>query len=138
MITINDQPWFVASDVCRVLDLHEHPRGGYAHHLHRHLKEDERRVTHMSEMGVRGSGRTSLVSESGLYKLIMRSDKPEAHQFQDWVTRIVLPAIRKDGMCVTSEEKVSTGEWLVRFRYASGEPFPNRFDKHALTTHSEP
>ena len=38
-----------------------------------------------------------MVSESGLYKLVMRSSKPEAKQFQDWVTNVVLPAIRKDG-----------------------------------------
>jgi prophage antirepressor-like protein len=40
----------------------------------------------------------NLVSESGLFKLIMRSDKPQAKPFQDWVTKVVLPAIRKDGM----------------------------------------
>ena len=47
-----------------------------------------------------------LISESGLYKLVMRSDKPEARQFQDWVTRVVLPAIRKDGGYIQGEEKV--------------------------------
>lgn len=42
-------------------------------------------------------GRPSkLIAESGLYKPIMRSDKPEAKAFQDWVTRVVLPALRKD------------------------------------------
>lgn len=51
-----------------------------------------------------------LISESGLYKLIMRSDKPEAKAFQDWVTRDVLPAIRKDGGYVKGEEKVASGE----------------------------
>ncbi|EEW80532.1 LOW QUALITY PROTEIN: BRO family protein, partial [Brucella abortus bv. 4 str. 292] len=50
------------------------------------------------------------VSESGLYKLIMRSRKPEAKKFQNWVTQVVLPAIRKDGMYVRGEEKVSAGE----------------------------
>lgn len=45
-----------------------------------------------------------------MYRLTMRSDKPNARQFQDWVTREVLPAIRKDGMYVTGEEKVRTGE----------------------------
>ena len=40
----------------------------------------------------------------------MRSDKPEARAFQDWVTRDVLPAIRKDGAYVMGEEKVKTGE----------------------------
>lgn len=44
-----------------------------------------------------GAGVLSLVSESGLYKLVMRSDKKEAKQFQEWVTREVLPSIRKTG-----------------------------------------
>ena len=51
-----------------------------------------------------------IVSESGLYKLIMRSDKPIARYFQDWVTREVLPAVRKDGAYIMGEEKVRTGE----------------------------
>ncbi len=58
-----------------------------------------------------GSGSpTNVISESGLYKPVMRSDKPEARQFQDWVTRVVLPAIRKDGGYIMGEEKVVTGE----------------------------
>jgi len=44
-----------------------------------------------------------LVSESGLYKLVMRSDKPQAKAFQDWVTKVVLPAIRKDGAYVMGQ-----------------------------------
>ncbi|WP_319237465.1 BRO family protein [uncultured Propionivibrio sp.] len=52
----------------------------------------------------------TLISESGLYKLIMRSDKPGAKPFQDWVTKVVLPAIRKDGAYIMGEEKVATGE----------------------------
>jgi prophage antirepressor-like protein len=45
----------------------------------------------------------SVVSESGLYKLVMRSDKPQARPFQDWVTREVLPAIRKHGAYALAE-----------------------------------
>jgi prophage antirepressor-like protein len=52
----------------------------------------------------------TLISESGLYKLVLRSNKPEARQFQDWVTRDVLPAIRKDGAYIMGEEKVASGE----------------------------
>ncbi|WP_452030449.1 BRO-N domain-containing protein [Azospirillum palustre] len=51
-----------------------------------------------------GAGLQTLISESGLYKLVMRSDKPEARKFQDWVTRDVLPAIRKDGGYIMGEE----------------------------------
>ena len=43
-----------------------------------------------------GPQRFTAVSESGLYRLVLRSDKPAARTFQDWVTRDVLPAIRKD------------------------------------------
>jgi prophage antirepressor-like protein len=67
----------------------------------RPLKDDERFNVLRSTLGRievsfpnRGA---NCISESGLYKLIMRSDKPEARAFQDWVTRDVLPAIRKDG-----------------------------------------
>ncbi|MDZ4192496.1 MAG: BRO family protein, partial [Pseudomonas sp.] len=46
---------------------------------------------------------------SGLYKLVVRSKKPEARAFQDWVTRVILPAIRKDGAYVLGEEIITTG-----------------------------
>jgi prophage antirepressor-like protein len=46
-----------------------------------------------------------LISESGLYKLILRSDKPQAKPFQDWVTQVVLPAIRKDGAAAGRERR---------------------------------
>ena len=58
----------------------------------------------------RGTQNLSVVSEPGLYKLIMRSDRPEARKFSDWVTSVVLPAIRKDGAYVMGEEKVLTGK----------------------------
>jgi len=50
-----------------------------------------------------------IISESGLYKFIMRSNKPQAKAFQNWVTKVVLPAIRKDGGYIKDEEKVATG-----------------------------
>ena len=52
--------------------------------------------------------RATIITESGLYKLVMRSDKPQAKEFQDWVTGTVLPAIRKDGAYIMGEEKVVT------------------------------
>jgi prophage antirepressor-like protein len=56
----------------------------------------------------------AIVSESGLYKLIMRFDKPEARSFQDWVTRDILPAIRKDGGYILGEEKGQHGRTVGR------------------------
>ena len=94
VVEIEGNPWFVAVDVCRALDIHVRQNGEVnASNALRPLSADE--VT-TSPMGGRGCP-PKLISESGLYKLIMRSDKPEAKAFQDWVTREVLPTIKKTG-----------------------------------------
>lgn len=97
VIELECQPWFLLKDAAELLGLKAHPNGGYHHHL---VKLDASEVSHSSELGVKlpGSGmyKAKWLFESGLYKLIMRSDKPEARAFQDWVTKVVLPAIRKD------------------------------------------
>lgn len=87
-----------------------HPNGGYTNQLRRvgpsEKRVVDRRDIHSSDDGVLFVGnaaRIALVSESGLYKLIMRSDKPEARAFQDWVSREVLPSIRKTGSFVTGQ-----------------------------------
>ncbi|MEZ5724621.1 MAG: BRO family protein [Paracoccaceae bacterium] len=94
------QPWFVAADVCRVL---KHQNTSVALKA---LGADEKAK---ADLGLPGQP-PSIISESGLYKLVMRSDKPEARALQDWVTRDVLPAIRKDGAYIMGEEKVAAGE----------------------------
>ena len=84
--------WFVASDVCKVLGL-----GNITEALRR-LYDNEKNSFRISEQTSKGGNPNKiLISESGLYKLIMRSTKPQAIQFQDWVTQEVLPKIRKDG-----------------------------------------
>lgn len=82
-------PWFVAADVCGVL--------GYQHtgSALRSLREGQKGVRRMHTPG--GAQDVTVLSESGLYRLTMRSDRPEADAFQDWVTDDVLPAIRKTG-----------------------------------------
>jgi prophage antirepressor-like protein len=97
VVEIDGAPLFVAADVCRVLGLGAH-NGSISHHLGR-LRADETTSTSNLEVTNPGTGmrKARLVSESGLYKLVMRSDKPVARQFQDWVTREVLPMIRKTG-----------------------------------------
>ncbi|MDP9511092.1 BRO family protein [Pseudomonas protegens] len=94
------QPWFVAADVCKGLAI-----GNTS------AATEKLPATDKSQLNLGLPGKPPLVvSEAGLYKLVMRSDKPEAKAFQDWVTRVVLPAIRKDGAYVMGEEKVATGE----------------------------
>lgn len=104
VIEQDGQPWFVAVDVYLALGLQQH--GGILNPL----SDDEKTIRGRTSVGMSPGRDIWLISESGLYKLVMRSDKPQAKAFQDWVTRVVLPAIRKDGAYVLGEEKVATGE----------------------------
>jgi len=81
--------WFVANDVCTILDI-ANPRNIIAR-----LDEDEKDVHNLDTLG--GRQETSIISESGLYALVMTSRKPQAKRFKKWVTAEVLPAIRKTG-----------------------------------------
>ena len=111
------KPWFVAADVCRALGLSL--GSGTTTHLSQ-FGADEVRRTRFGSLGLPKSDLGSahvgpntpvnLISESGLYKLVMRSDKETARKFQDWAARHVFPGIRQDGMYVLGEEKVATGE----------------------------
>lgn len=84
------EPWFVAADVCRVLDItNRHDAVG-------RLDEDERDAVGITDSIGRGQKMT-IISESGLYALIFTSRKPEAKRFRKWITAEVLPAIRRTG-----------------------------------------
>lgn len=82
-------PWWVAKDVCDIL---EHSNHRVAIEM---LDDDEKGVSKVYTLG--GEQDVSTVSESGLYTLILRSNKPEAKPFRKWVTSEVLPSIRKTG-----------------------------------------
>lgn len=83
------QPWFVAKDVCDILEM-GNPRSSLAL-----LDEDEKGVHSMDTPG--GKQEMTIISEPGLYSLILRSRKPEAKAFKRWVTHEVIPSIRKVG-----------------------------------------
>jgi prophage antirepressor-like protein len=106
MVRIDGQLWFVAADVASMLGFDTTAGAGW--HT-RHLHPDERNTITLTE-GRRGNPNKTVISESGLYKLILRSDKLEARIFDRWVRHEVLPAIRKDGAYFMGEEKVRAGE----------------------------
>ena len=91
-VVIDGEPWFVAVDVCRVL---EHTNTSVA--VSR-LDDDEKGVSTLYTPG--GTQGASVVSEAGLYSLILTSRKPEAKAFKRWITHEVIPAIRKTGSYV--------------------------------------
>lgn len=85
-----EAPWFVAKDVCDVLEIQNHRDT-----LAKMLDEDEKGVDTIYTLG--GAQDMLTVNESGLYCLIFRSRKPAARVFRKWVTAEVLPAIRRTG-----------------------------------------
>ena len=85
----NGDPWFVGRDVCEILEVKNVPDA-----MSR-LDDDEKL---MSVLPIAGQNReVTLISESGLYSIILRSRKPEAKKFKKWITSEVLPSIRKTG-----------------------------------------
>lgn len=85
------EPWFVAKDVCDILEL-TNPAVAL-----QSLDDDEKTNLSNSYVWSESGRRPLIISEPGLYRLVMRSRKPEAKEFQRWVTHEVLPAIRKTG-----------------------------------------
>jgi len=86
------EPWFVAVDVCKALDI-----GNPSQALSR-LDEDEKITTLISNEGAAtGKSLMSFVNEPGLYTLVLGSRKPEAKRFKRWITHEVIPSIRKTG-----------------------------------------
>lgn len=98
VVQVGGEPWFVAKDACRVLEIanHHHAihgRGGRSGSAG--LEEDEKGVAIVTTPS--GEQSMIIVSESGLYALIFKSRKPAAKRFCRWVTGEVIPAIRRTG-----------------------------------------
>jgi len=89
----DDGTWWVLKDVCDILELTS------PHKVAERLDDDEKGRSLIPTLG--GNQELTVVSESGLYNVILRSDKPESKKFKRWVTHDVLPTIRKHGAYVT-------------------------------------
>ena len=88
-VQVNGEPWFVLADVCKVLEISN------SRNISSRLDPDEKGVTLVDTLG--GTQQMTIINESGLYTVILRSDKPQAKPFRKWVTSVVLPSIRKTG-----------------------------------------
>ena len=95
----NNEIWFVAKDICNVLELNNVSMAC------NNLDDDEKLI---STLLIAGQNRELLtINESGLYTLILRSNKPEAKPFRKWVTSEVLPSIRKTGKYEAEQPKMT-------------------------------
>lgn len=107
-IMLDSAPWWVAKDVLEVLGLD-------TSHGIRDLEDDEKDLHIMETLG--GKQEMTIVSEAGLYSLVLRSRKSEAKEFKRWITHEVLPTLRKHGAYMTPEtlEKTLTNpDFIIR------------------------
>ena len=105
----NGDIWFVAKDVCDVLGLKN------TSDATKTLEDDEKGIEKIYTPG--GMQDMTVISESGLYQLILRSNKPEAKLFSKWVRSEVLPSIRKHGAYMTAEtieKTLSDPDFIIR------------------------
>ena len=89
--------WWVLADICRVLGLTTPAK------VSERLDEDEKGVSLIHTPG--GPQKLTIINESGLYSVILRSDKPEAKAFKRWVTHEILPSIRRTGAYFAESER---------------------------------
>lgn len=129
-ILINNEPWFVAKDVCEILEITNPTMA-----LQR-LDNDER-----AKFNLGRQGETNIVNEPGLYTLILGSRKPEAKEFKRWITHEVIPAIRKHGAYMTPEtiEKVLTDpDTIIKLATNLKEERAKRMAAEALVEKQKP
>ncbi|WP_024347391.1 BRO family protein [Lacrimispora indolis] len=96
-VTLNGNPWFVAKDVCDILNIQNVTQAT------QQLEDFER-----SMFNIGRQGEANIISESGFYTLVLRSRKPIAKPFRIWVTSEVLPSIRKTGSYVADSGKMES------------------------------
>lgn len=102
--TIRDgEPWFVAADVCRALEL-SNPTVSVGR-----LDDDER-----AKLNLGRQGEGTIVSEPGLYALVLGSRKPEAKAFKRWITHEVIPSIRKSGGYIAGQSTMSDADLMAK------------------------
>lgn len=111
-----DEPWFVGNDIASILG-YQRPRDA----VRANVDEEDKRLMQMSDIQPSGATplsdnmkglKVTMVNESGLYSLVLRSELPGAKNFKKWVTSEVLPSIRKTGKYAVQQE--STEEFMAR------------------------
>ena len=111
IITINDEPWFVVADIAKALGA-SNPRS-----LAQMVDEEDK-----GKQSLRSGSDATIVNESGLYTILLRSNNPQAKPLRRWVTSEVLPTIRKHGAYMTDKkaQDVISGNGLADLLLQAG------------------
>ena len=113
-VVVNEEPMFCLTDICKALEMSNPTM------VAQRLDDDER-----TKLDLGRQGETNFITESGLYAVILRSDKPNAKKFRKWVTSEVLPTIRKTG----SYNKPMTTAEKIHLLAQSDEELTHRVDE---------
>lgn len=108
---LSGDAWFLAKDACDILGL------GNSRQAVAQLDDDEKNTVIIND-GIPGNPQKTIISEPGLYRLIMRSRKPDAKNFQRWLTHQVLPTLRRTGTYTIPATPTTTGDREARFAQA--------------------
>lgn len=128
------EPWFVLRDVCAVLGI------SHVKDTADRLENDEVGQTEVID-SIGRTQTTTIINESGLYNVILRSDKPEAKPFRKWVTAEVLPSIRKHGAYMTEntlENMIASPEFGIKLLTALQEEREQRVKLEAKVESDAP
>ena len=117
-VEMGGEPWFVLKDVCNILGISKY-RDTAAR-----LDADERGSVEVDTLG--GTQQVIAVNESGLYHVILRSDKPEAAPFRKWVTSEVLPSIRKNGGYIAGQDQLTPEELMAKALLVANKTLADR------------
>lgn len=117
-VEMNGEPWFVLKDVCVVLGL------GTVSKVADRLDADEKGMNQIHTPG--GMQDVTVINESCLYNVILRSDKPEAKPFRKWVTSEVLPSIRKNGGYIAGQEQLTPSELMAKAMLVANKTLAER------------
>lgn len=128
-LIVNDEPYFVAVDVCNILDLKNTTQAIQK------LDEDERTMLNIGRQG-----EANCVNEYGLYSLILASRKPQAKQFKRWITHEVIPTIRKHGAYMTGEtleQALTSPDFLIQLATKLKEEQEKNLNLQAINSRLE-
>lgn len=117
IITINDEPWFVVADIAKVLG------ASNSRSLAQMVDEEDK-----GKQSLHSGSDATIVNESGLYTILLRSNNPQAKPFRRWVTSEVLPTIRKHGAYSTQPQVPTTQREMILLALAGNEETNQRID----------
>jgi anti-repressor protein len=132
-VTKNAEPWFVAKDVCDILEISD------TWNAVNRLSNSMKGTDIISTLG--GNQEMTVISEAGLYKLVFTSRKPEAEKFTDWVASEVIPSIRKHGAYMTPEtieKAIMNPDFVINLATKLKEEQTKRSEAEAIIEEQKP